>query len=83
MKKEEYLNMLRNNTFFQAVLSRATNDDEKSAIKAYTEDFMMKFYKNVFEPMEAVKQSDPDILKKVYTDVENEIVNKDVKESKE
>jgi hypothetical protein len=80
MKKEDYLNMLRNNTFFQMVLSRATNDEEKRAIKAYTEDFMMKFYKNVFEPIDTMKQDDPDTLKKTYVDAENEIVSKDNKE---
>ena len=83
MKKEEYLNLLRNNTFFQMVLSRATSDDERRAIKAYTEDFMMKFYRNVFEPMETAKQTDPESLKKMYEDVEKEIVSKDSKESEE
>lgn len=83
MKKEEYLSLLRNNPMFQTVLSNASSEEEKRAIKAYTEDFMMKFYKNVFEPMEAANLSNPDVLKKVYTDVENEIVSKDVKESKE
>lgn len=65
------------------VLSRATSDDERRAIKAYTEDFMMKFYRNVFEPMETAKQTDPESLKKMYEDVEKEIVSKDSKESEE
>lgn len=79
MKKEEYLNILRNNPIFQTVLSKAASEEEKRAIQAYTEDFMMKFYKGIFEPVEKLKQNDPDSLKNIYTKAENELI-KDSKE---
>ena len=74
MKKEDYLNMLRNNPIFQSVLSKASSDEERRAIKAYTEDFMMRFYKNVFEPADKLKQQDPDALKNAYTEIENDLI---------
>lgn len=80
MKKEEYLNLLRNNKLYQIILSKASSDEEKRAIKAYTEDFMMKFYTNVFSPISTLKKNDPDALKKIYSDVDDEIISKHNKE---
>lgn len=82
MKKEEYLNLLRNNPIFQMVLEKASSDEERRAIKAYTEDFMMKFYKNIFEPAEKIKKNDPEALKNAYTEIEKDLI-KEKKDNKE
>lgn len=81
MKKEDYLNLLRNNPIFQSALSKASSDEERRAIKAYTEDFLMKFLKEVFEPGEKLKKNDPDAIQKAYKEIEKEIVKKSDNES--
>lgn len=83
MNKEDYLNKLRNNPIFKTVLSKASSDEERRAIKAYTEDFLMKFLKNVSEPGEKLKKDDPDALQKAYKEIEKEIIKNDTKENSE
>lgn len=61
--REEALNELRNNAAFKLVLSKASSDSERRAIKAYTEDFFVKFYKQLYDPMVHAAAKDPDFIK--------------------
>lgn len=74
MKKEEYLKLLKDDEIFKAVLSKATNESERRAIKAYTEDFMMKFFTDVFEPVSKATSSDPEALKKAISEIERDLI---------
>lgn len=75
MKKEDYLKALRNDDVFKKVLSQATSEQEKRAIKAYTEDFIVNFFDNVVKPLNEAMQKDPELLKKVYDEIENGLIN--------
>lgn len=77
MKKEDYLKLLRDNPIFQKVLSMSSSEEEKRAIKAYTEDFMMKFFKDVYEPALKSKINESDSLKNTIKEIEKDIVKKD------
>lgn len=57
--KDEALQMLRNNKMYRDILASATSDSERRAIKAYTEDFLMKFYKSLYEPVTATVEKNP------------------------
>ena len=73
MKKEEYLGILREDPFFKAVLDKAPNADERRRIKAYTEDFMMKFY-DVVNGLEAIKAASPETLQKAEAELREELL---------
>lgn len=75
MKKDDYLKALRHDEVFKEVLSRATSETERRAIKAYTEDFIVNFYNTLIEPLNKAMEKDPDLLKKVYAEIENELIN--------
>lgn len=75
MKKDDYLKALRQNDVFKSVLSRATSETEKRAIKAYTEDFIVNFYNALVEPLSKAIEKDPELLKKVYEEIENGLIN--------
>lgn len=75
MKKDEMLKMLRDNETYRQVLSLATDDKERQLIKAYTEDFLLKFYRSVAEPAVAARAQDPDILNKTYQKLSEELIN--------
>jgi hypothetical protein len=74
MTRDEYLKMLRDNETFQQVMKLSSSDAERRAIKAYTEDFMMKFYRDVFEPVEKATKNDPEALKNAYLEFEKELI---------
>lgn len=74
MTRDEYLKMLRENEVFKSVLKMSGSDAEKRAIKAYAEDFMMKFYKDVFEHVDKATKSDPDALKKAFLEIESDLI---------
>jgi len=75
MKKEDYLKQLRENDVFKTVLSKATSDAERRAIKAYTEDFMVKFFNQVYEPISHALQNDPEGIKNAYLEITSELIN--------
>ena len=61
--KEELLQQLRSNKMFKEVLAAASDEGERRAIKAHTEDFLLKFYKLMYEPMTTALEKDPDRFK--------------------
>jgi uncharacterized protein YjgD (DUF1641 family) len=75
MKKEDFLKQLRSNEVFKELLSRASNDAERRAIKAYTEDFMVNFVSNVLDPVTKVLEKDPEAMKKTYLEIEKDLLN--------
>ena len=75
MKKEEILKMLRDDPTYKQVLTMASDDKERQLIKAYTEDFMMKFYRSIFEPLSSAQQKDPDIVNKAVQKLNDELIN--------
>lgn len=75
MKKEDYLKALRGDEVFKKVLSQATSEQERRAIKAYTEDFVINFFNNIVKPINEAMEKDPDLLKKVYDEIENGLIN--------
>jgi hypothetical protein len=74
MKREEYIKLLRDNEDFKAALQRVSSPAERQAIKAYTEDFMMKFYNGVLRPIEEIKKADPEALKNAVLEVDGGLV---------
>lgn len=75
MTKEEYLNILREDPVFKTVMSRATDDVDKRRIKAYTEDFMMKFFE-VFKNVDEAKSRDPAAIAKAVSELREELLRK-------
>lgn len=75
MKKEDYVKMLQENEVFKAVLKKAPNDTDKRIIKAYAEDFVEVFYEQVFEPFSKAIENDPELLNKVYSEIEKSLIN--------
>lgn len=75
MKKEDYLKALRADDVFKQVLSQATSEQERRAIKAYTEDFVINFFNSIVKPVSEAMQKDPELLKKVYAEIENGLIN--------
>lgn len=75
MKKEDYVKMLQDNEAFKTVLKRATNDVDRRAIKAYAVDFVESFYDQVFEPFNKAVEKDPDLLNKIYSELEKSLIN--------
>lgn len=75
MKKQDYLKMLTENDVFKSVLKKAPNDTEKRLIKAYALDFVESFYDQVFEPFNKAIENDPDLLNKVYSELEKSLIN--------
>lgn len=75
MKKDEMLKMLRENESYKQVLALAADSKERQLIKAYTEDFLLKFYRSVAEPTVAARAADPDILNKTYQKLGEELIN--------
>jgi hypothetical protein len=74
MKREDYIKQLHENEIFKSVLGRSKDEAERRAIKAYTEDFMMRFYRHVFEPLEKTVQNDPNALKNVLTQMRDDLL---------
>ena len=75
MKKEDYLKALRTDDAFKKVLLQATSEQERRAIKAYAEDFVINFFNNIVKPINEAMEKDPDLLKKVYDEIENGLIN--------
>ena len=63
VSKEDALQQLRNNKMYRDVLSSATSDSERRAIKAYTEDFFLKFYRSLYDPLATSVMKDPEGFK--------------------
>lgn len=75
MKKEDFIKHLRDNEIFKSILSQTTDDKEKRLIKAYAEDFMLKFYQNIYEPLHSLAEKDPEAAKKEFIKIENDLIN--------
>jgi hypothetical protein len=75
MTKEECLKMLRENDVFKKVLSSASTDAERRAIKAYAEDFLVKFYSNVAEPFsKAVASASPADITNAFRKAQGDLI---------
>jgi hypothetical protein len=75
MKKEDFLKQLRGNDVFKEILSRASSDAERRAIKAYAEDFMINFVSNILDPVSKAIEKDPDAMKKACLEIEKDLLN--------
>lgn len=74
MKKEECLNLLRDNKMFKDVLSKASNDVEKNSIKTQAEVFVMKFFEDVIEPLEVAMKNDPNSINKLFQEISDALI---------
>ena len=72
--KEEYLDLLRNNEVYKSVLEKSSNEKERRFIKAYTEDFMLKFYEGFYKDIQTTLKNDPESLKKAITEIGDELI---------
>ena len=71
MKREEYIKLLRNNESFQMILQQSKDEDECRRIKAYAEDFMGKFYDNVYQHFDKAARENPQELLKSLAEIFN------------
>ena len=74
MTREEYLKTFRDNEDMKNLLSKAPNATEKRLIKAYTEDFLLKFYDNVIAPLSKSIEKEPDVLNKTLVKIEEDLI---------
>jgi hypothetical protein len=74
MTREEYLKMFRDNEDMKNLLSKAPDATEKRMIKAYAEDFLLKFYDSVLDPLSKAIEKDPDALNKALTKIEEDLI---------
>lgn len=77
MKREDYLKLIKESEEMKAVLSSVNDAKDKRMVKAYTEDFFMKFYDSMFAPILSELEKDPDALNKAFSEIEKELINKD------
>ena len=75
MKREDYIKILNENEIYKEVLKQASDPAERRFIKAYTEDFINKFFKNVVEPTKEILEKDPDALNKAILEIEKDLIN--------
>lgn len=75
MKREDYIKMLNDNEIYKSVLKQAADPSEKRMISAYAEDFINKFFNNVFEPVSKILENDPDALNKAITEIEKDLIS--------
>lgn len=69
MKREECVKLLRENDVFKSLLQQTKDEKERRYVKAYAEDFVTKFYDNVFAPIEKAFQEDPESVRKAVLEV--------------
>ena len=74
MTREEYLKLFRENEDMKSILSKSSDASEKRMIKAYAEDFLLKFYDRVIDPLAKAIEKDPDVLNKVLTKEEEDLI---------
>jgi len=74
MTREEYLKMFRDNNDVKKLLSKASDDAEKRMVKAYAEDFLLKIYDRVIDPLAKAIEKDPDALNKMLTKEEEDLI---------
>lgn len=72
--RDDHLKLLHENDIFKTVLSKAASDEERRAIKAYTEHFYMNVFNNLLSPLTTAIQNDPDALKKAFLEIEKELI---------
>lgn len=72
MKREEFLKSVLDLNFDEELL-KDISPEEKRAIRAYAEDIMSNFYKEVFKPISDAIEADPGGLKKACNEIENEL----------
>lgn len=75
MKKEDYLKILNENEVYKEVLNRASDSSERRMISAYAEDFIIKFFRDFVSPAQKALEKDPDVLNKVYSEIEKDLLN--------
>lgn len=76
MKKEECLKQFREDETLKTVLSQTKDEDERRRIKAYAENFLSKFYDNIYVPFEKLSREDPEVLKASIQEVLEHFNNK-------
>lgn len=81
MKKEECLKILRDNEMFKELLSKATNDLEKNAIKVQAEVFVLKLFEDVIDPLREAIQNDPESVNKAFQEMNDSLIKSGSKES--
>jgi hypothetical protein len=74
MTRDEYLKMFRENADMKNLLMKSTDASEKRMIKAYAEDFLLKIFDSVIDPLTKVIEKDPDVLNKVLTKEEEDLI---------
>jgi len=68
------LKMLRENPHFKMILDRASTPEERRAVKAHTEDFLLRTYDNLFDPIVRSGNAGPESLKKAMEEMNTSLV---------
>lgn len=71
MKREDYIKQLHDDEVFKLVLSKATSDQERRGIQAFTEEFLLSFV-GVVEELQRQVDADPDAFQKVLSELESQ-----------
>lgn len=75
MNKDDLLKQLRDNKIMKHVLSMAKDDDERRRIKAHAEGFALHFYKQLYEPVAAAKEKDPETVINALKEYRQTLIN--------
>lgn len=73
-RKQEVLEMLRKNELYVKAVEAAPDEAQRRYIKAYAEDFVMKFYEGIYKNLGAAVDKDPDALRKVVADLNDSLI---------
>lgn len=71
MKREDCIKQLHDDEVFKLVLSKATSEQERRGIQAFTEEFLLSFV-GVVEELQRQVDADPDAFQKVLSELESQ-----------
>lgn len=74
MKRENYLKMFRENESIRETLDAAKDEKERKAIRAHAEDMFMRMYDDLFQPLFAHLEKDPEAMMKAWSNLQSELI---------
>lgn len=73
MKREDCVKLLHDHEVFKTAVSKASNDSERRAIQAFSEEFLLSFFDAITE-MKRNYEADPEGFQKVLSEMQSQQV---------